>query len=946
MENNQKTLPMKKAFIFFILAMLLPCSALFSQLISAVPAFPSDQQQTVITFNAALGNQGLMNFSGDVYAHTGVITNLSTGGSDWKYVVAPWTSNIPKAKMTRSTTNPNIYTLTIGPSIRAYYGVPASETILRMAFVFRSAGPVGGNYLEGKTATGGDIYYDVYPAGLNVTFVLPDQKQILAEPGQRIPVQVASSMADSTVLKINGVRVAQTTTSTLSYNLQTSSTGTFDVRAFAYGNNDVAVDSFNCFVRPPLVVEALPEGVLDGANYINDTTVILSLFAPFKNHVFAIGEFNNWKLEIGNYMKRTPDGQRYWITLTNLVAGKEYAYQYLINGTLRIADPYTHKVLDPSHDSWIPATTYPNLKPYPSGKTTGNVSVFQTARQPYQWEVTNFVAPQPQDLIIYELHIRDFVATRDIKTVIDTLDYLVRLGVNAIELMPINEFEGNDSWGYNPSFYFASDKAYGTANDYKRFIDECHKRGIAVIIDMVFNHSFRQSPLVLMYYDEVNDRVTPENPWYNQTCPHPPYCWGYDFDHESIHTKNFIDRVNKYWMEEFKVDGFRFDFTKGFTNRPNMNDSYDATRVAILKRMADKIWEVNDKAYVILEHFAPNNEERELANYGMLIWGNMNHSYNQSTMGYNDGSNFGGVSYLSRGWSQPHLIGYMESHDEERLMFKNMKWGNQSNTSHNTRNLNVAVKRNAAAASMFLLVPGPKMIWQFGELGYDVSIDEPCRVCPKPIRWNYQQNWDRRLLYNYYRSLIELRKSHNAFRSSTFVMSTSNIAKNLNILHSDMSVSVISNFDVVARDVNPQFYFTGMWYDYYSGDSLNVANVSNTIRLEPGEFRVYTSKRLTTPSFVGLDETAYSGIPVGLQLGPNPFSDKLNVALEISQQGIYRIELLNLFGQVVDVLFDGQLTTGQHFMELNPKQVMRSGNYFLRIDTGKNYITRKVIRNK
>lgn len=945
MENNQKTLPMKKAFIFFILAMLLPCSALFSQLISAVPAFPSDQQQTVITFNAALGNQGLMNFSGDVYAHTGVITNLSTGGSDWKYVVAPWTSNIPKAKMTRSTTNPNIYTLTIGPSIRAYYGVPASETILRMAFVFRSAGPVGGNYLEGKTATGGDIYYDVYPAGLNVTFVLPDQKQILAEPGQSIPVQVASSMADSTVLKINGVRVAQTTTSTLSYNLQTSSTGTFDVRAFAYGNNDVAVDSFNCFVRPPLVVEALPEGVLDGANYINDTTVILSLFAPFKNHVFAIGEFNNWKLELGNYMKRTPDGQRYWITLTNLVAGKEYAYQYLINGTLRIADPYTHKVLDPSHDSWIPATTYPNLKPYPSGKTTGNVSVFQTARQPYQWEVTNFVAPQPQDLIIYELHIRDFVATRDIKTVIDTLDYLVRLGVNAIELMPINEFEGNDSWGYNPSFYFASDKAYGTANDYKRFIDECHKRGIAVIIDMVFNHSFRQSPLVLMYYDEANDRVTPENPWYNQTCPHPPYCWGYDFDHESIHTKNFIDRVNKYWMEEFKVDGFRFDFTKGFTNRPNMNDSYDATRVAILKRMADKIWEVNDKAYVILEHFAPNNEERELANYGMLIWGNMNHSYNQATMGYNDGSNFGGVSYLSRGWSQPHLIGYMESHDEERLMFKNMKWGNQSNTSHNTRNLNVAVKRNAAAASMFLLVPGPKMIWHFGELGYDVSIDEPCRVCPKPIRWNYQQNWDRRLLYNYYRSLIELRKSHNAFRSSTFVMSTSNIAKNLNILHSDMSVSVISNFDVVARDVNPQFYFTGMWYDYYSGDSLNVANVSNTIRLEPGEFRVYTSKRLTTPSFVGLDETAYSGIPVGLQLGPNPFSDKLNVALEISQQGIYRIELLNLFGQVVDVLFDGQLTTGQHFMELNPKSVMRSGNYFLRIDTGKNYITRKVIRN-
>lgn len=935
---------MKKVIHFFVLFLLLQSSPLFSQLITADPAFPTDQQQVVITFNASLGNQGLMNYTGDVYAHTGVITNLSTSGSDWKYVVAPWTSNIPKAKMTRSTTNPNIYTLTITPGIRAYYGVPASETILKMAFVFRSAGPVGGNYLEGKTATGGDIYYDVYPAGLNVAFIQPDQTQILAEPGQTIAVQVASSMADSTVLKINGLRVAQTTASSLSYNLQTTTTGSFDVKAFAYGNSEVAIDSFNCFVRPPIVVEALPSGIIDGANYINDSTVVLSLFAPFKNHVFAIGEFNNWKLELGNYMKRTPDGQRYWIQLSSLEAGKEYAYQYLIDGTLRIADPYTHKVLDPNHDSWIPSTTYPNLKPYPSGKTNGNVSVFQTARQPYQWEVANFVAPQPQDLIIYELHIRDFVATRDIKTVIDTLDYLVRLGVNAIELMPINEFEGNDSWGYNPSFYFATDKAYGTANDYKRFIDECHKRGIAVIIDMVFNHSFRQSPLVLMYYDEANDRVTPENPWYNQNCPHPPYCWGYDFDHESIHTKNFIDRVNKYWMEEFKVDGFRFDFTKGFTNRPNMNDSYDATRVAILKRMADKIWEVNDKAYVILEHFAPNNEERELANYGMLIWGNMNHAYNQATMGYNDGSNFGGVSYLSRGWNQPHLIGYMESHDEERLMFKNMKWGNQSNAFHNTRSLNVAVKRNAAAASMFLLVPGPKMIWQFGELGYDVSIDEPCRVCPKPIRWNYQQNWDRRLLYNYYRSLIELRKSHDVFRSSTFVMSTGSIAKNLNIFYNDMSVTVISNFDVMPRDVNPQFYFTGMWYDYFSGDSLNVSNVSSTIRLEPGEFRVYTSKRLSTPAFVGLDETTYQGIPVGLIIGPNPFSDKMNVSLDISQNGSYRIELLNLFGQVVDVVFDGYLTKGQHALVVSSDSLVRAGNYFLRIDTGKNFITRKIIK--
>ncbi len=161
-----------------------------------------------------------------------------------------------------------------------------------------------------------------------------------------------------------------------------------------------------------------------------------------------------------------------------------------------------------------------------------------------------------EELVIYELHIRDFVGTRAIKTVMDTLDYLERLGVNAIELMPINEFEGNDSWGYNPSFYFAPDKAYGTENDYKRFIDECHKRGIAVIIDMVLNHSYGQSPLVQLYFDPTAGdygQPTAQNPWYNEVCPHEPYCWGYDFDHESAQTKKFVDRVNRFWIENYKV---------------------------------------------------------------------------------------------------------------------------------------------------------------------------------------------------------------------------------------------------------------------------------------------------------------------------------------------------------------------------------------------------------
>ncbi|NOZ04318.1 MAG: hypothetical protein GXO92_06915 [FCB group bacterium] len=101
--------------------------------------------------------------------------------------------------------------------------------------------------------------------------------------------------------------------------------------------------------------------------------------------------------------------------------------------------------------------------------------------------------------MIYELLVRDFIDRHDYQTLIDTLDYLEKLGINAIELMPINEFEGNSSWGYNPSFYFAPDKYYGTRQDLKLFIDECHRRGIAVIMDIVLNHTYGQSPLVSGY---------------------------------------------------------------------------------------------------------------------------------------------------------------------------------------------------------------------------------------------------------------------------------------------------------------------------------------------------------------------------------------------------------------------------------------------------------------
>lgn len=932
---------MKQNILFFTLSFLLFGTQLTAQVITCEPVFPFDSQSARIIFYADRGSGGLANYSGEVYAHTGVITNNSTSSSDWKYVVSDWGENIPETLLER--TADNIYTLTIGPNIREYYGVPEDEEILQMAFVFRSGVEVNGGYLEGKTETGGDIFYDVYDDGLNLTIIQPSQQQVLVELGESIEVQVATQNADSVILFINDIRVAQTTETELNYTIQPTEYGKNWAKIIAYSPTEMLADSFYYFVRQEVVVEDLPNGIIDGINYIDDNSLILCLLAPNKEYVFVKGDFNNWEIDENSYMKRTPDGERYWLEISGLEKEVEYAYQYLIDGELSVADPFTNKILDPWNDQYISSTNYPNLKPYPTGKASGIVSVFQTAQTPYEWQIADFDGPEKEDLIIYELHIRDFVATQAIKTVKDTLDYLQRLGVNAIELMPINEFEGNNSWGYNPSFYFATDKNYGTINDYKAFIDECHKRGIAVIADIVLNHSYGLSPLVQMYFD--GSGPTADNPWFNQSCPHEPNCWGYDFNHESQYTKDFVDRVNAFWVNEFKVDGFRFDFTKGFTNNIGEGSAYDASRISILKRMADKIWEINPDKYIILEHWCTNSEEKELAEYGMMLWGNLNYNYAEATMGFISSSNFSSISYKNRNWTKPHLIGYMESHDEERQMYKNQTFGSQTNPYYDTRLLNIAVERSAAAAVMFLLVPGPKMIWQFGELGYDVSIEYDCRTCPKPIRWYYQQNWDRKLLYNYYSSLIELRKSHSVFKTTDFTLSANEAGKKLRLKDDEMSVVILANFDVNTLSINPEFYETGIWYDYYNGTELNVTDVNQEIELNAGEFRIYTTKKLERPAFMNIQDETSQNSNLNYSVFPNPSSNLFELNLELNANNKTTIQIYNIEGQLIKTVFEGNLSKGNHHFTIDEENDMAKGMYFIHIQYDDGFVAAKIVKD-
>lgn len=837
-------------------------------IVSTTPIFPIENTPINITFNANVGNGALKNYSGNVYIHTAVITNLSSSDSDWRYTKTAWGANTAATLLNRIGTN--VYSLTMA-DIRAYYGVPAGETIRKMVMVFRSDGttPLAPSYLTHKNSDGSDITIDVYENSLKVKLLQPTGKVNIINQGETLNACLAAINHSQLALYVNTTLISQTSAAQLSQvvPLGAFGTGMHWVIASATNGSMQVRDSVAIYIRGAVNVAPLPNGTKAGINYIDPQTVTLVLHDPpgQKSYAFAIGDFNNWNATNNGYMNRTPDGTHFWITLSGLSAGAEYAYQYLIDGTLRLADPYTEKVIDPWNDRYIASSTYPNLKPYPIGKTTGIVSTFQTVRSAYQWEVPNFTRPLVQDLVIYELHIRDFVESGAIKDVTKKLDYLQTLGVNAIELMPINEFEGNDSWGYNPSFYFATDKAYGTVDDYKRFIDECHKRGMAVILDMVMNHSFSQSPFVQMYFDSqagAYGQVTSSNPWYNVNSPNPDWAWGFDFNHESIHTKNLLDRINAYWLTEFNVDGFRFDFTKGFTNTPGNGWAYDAARIGLLKRMTNQIWAAKPGAYVILEHLTDNSEEVELANYGMLLWGNMNHQYSQSSMGYSTESDLSWGTHTARGYLFHNLISYMESHDEERIMYKNLQFGNNTNPAYNVRNLQTALKQSEIAAAFYILTPGPKMIWQFGELGYDFGINHcpngtynaDCRTSKKPVPWssnlNYFQVPERKALYDRYAELIRMKTNFPVFRTGNFNYHLDGLLKRMHLSSTSLNITLVGNFGVTAQNITPYFQHTGTWYEHFSGEVLNVSSTTTPIFLQPGEYRLYSNSKLYNNYFL------------------------------------------------------------------------------------------------
>ena len=605
------------------------------------------------------------------------------------------------------------------------------------------------------------------------------------------------------------------------------------------------------FEPEPVVKETMPEGLQYGINYLSDTSVGLVLYDKDLNgeshdYCYLIGEFSGWERKHEYAMKRDEEKGSWWIVLEGLEKGKEYMFQYwLKKGKAKtlVHDPFTEIVYDEWNDKYIPSSTYPGMPAFPS-KTSTLVSAFQTARPEYVWEVADYDVEDKNDLVIYELLLREFTengsSEGNLKLAMEKLDYLQTLGVNAIELMPVQEFDGNNSWGYNPNSFFALDKAYGTREDYKKFIDECHKRGMAVFFDVVYNHASGSCPLAKLYWN--GSATAANNPWFNVTAKHD-YNVFHDINHESPFIRDYFKRNLVYLMEEYNIDGFRFDLTKGFTQKNTLGNTAawgnkDESRIAILKDYADAIWAHDPSAVVIFEHLADLSEEKVLGEYGIQLWRNMQSTYGQTAMGWNDGGRSTDFKGLYSGTSDMpfgSLVSYMESHDEERCSFEVLQWGNGDTKT----NLESRMKRLALNAAFFFTVPGPKMIWQFGELGYDISIDDPERTAAKPAHWEYYDVPERKALYDTYSALIGFRRANPEFfdETATFSWKVSSSdwdnGRFITCTAGSRSFVVVGNFTTEEKTLTAEMPSEGTWKNHfnpsetYSGKTLSLTLPEN-----------------------------------------------------------------------------------------------------------------------
>ena len=952
---------MKKTYFTLLFLMLWSCFS-FGQ-VTTVPSPVLAEQSAVITFNKT-GTE-LATYTGIIYAYIGVTVN----GVRFQNIKGSPIFNSPlHPQMTQVGTSSN-YTLAITPDLFTYFGVPTTSSITEICVVFRSA--------DAALQSRPDIFVPVGAFQYTLTAPALNSNNIIAS-GSNVAITANNTNGIANYqLFVNGSATPINTQNTISYSF-TDTNVTVNKNYVLRITQGITTFTarFAVIINPGASTGALPAGLVDGINYnpTDPTRATLVLNAPFKSFVYVAGSFNNWQPNAAFAMRRdTAAGStRYWLELTGLTPGQIYAYQYWVCDVVNLpvgspaivktADPFSTLVLSPFDDPEIVTLgVFPGLPVYATiapGQER-EVTVLQTGPNTlfsYNWSsaTTNFVKPKKKDLVFYEILIRDFDATRTYQDVINKIDYFKNLKINAIKIMPVMEFEGNMSWGYNTAFHMALDKRYGSPAKLKELIDLCHQNGIAVILDLALNHVFGRSPLERMWMNDPDndgwananangERTTSENPYINLT-PRHAYNVGSDINHfrETGPGGNVANtysiRTIQYWIREFKIDGYRWDLTKGFTQACSASDegctnAYQPDRVAKMKWYADNQWAADPSSLVVFEHLGTGgsaNEELEWANYnrsgeigGIMQWRKMTDPYANLLKG-----NFADITGVADATNR--FIGYAESHDEERVVYKALNDGGANQT---FGNLPKVLQRLPAMGSMLFLVPGPKMIWHFGALGWDESLflcsngtvqfNDGCKLDTKP-QPQWAENWlsdpARLNVYNSWAKMIELKKTENVFENGQHSFNIGQTGSpRLDVWTSLTQTAALSyvfvrtNFSDNTLNASGGFPFTGTWYNLMDNSTINVTSTTQNISIEPGGFRAYGNQPST------LSTTAFN-LTSTLSLFPNPSTGLFSINGNVSKVQVYSItgQLVKSFENIPaeDYQFDiNDLNRGVYFVK-------------------------------
>ena len=969
---------------FLSLFLLIPCFVFAQQQtvtysMSPSPTFEGTDALT-ITVNGSSINEATWGVTNNqLYAWVWALNTANanipfSGNGDW--------SNSNNSQLMTYNAVSDTYSFTYNPSVFTFFG---STQVAKVGFLIKAKNGNGDKKSQ-------DIVLNVGSFQTTLLNGIVVGGTSLFSTSYTIAARHTGSTSNY-VLKRNGVIInsqnnLNASTVAPSYTFEDTTADDFNNYILEVTQNGATKSyTFSTIKTKTPISEALPAGMLDGINYSSDhTKATLVLNAPFKDFVYVAGNFNNWQPTTNHLMKIDPATGKFWLEISGLTPEQWYAFQYWVCDDTNVpanspkivktADPFSTLVLSPFDDpEIITLGVYPGLPVYNTiapGQER-EVSVIQTGTntfRTYNWSAAtlNFQKPAIKDLVFYEVLVRDFDSNRTYQDLIDKLNYFKNLNINAIKLMPVMEFEGNLSWGYNTAYHLALDKRYGPPAKLKQFIDLCHQNGIAVVLDIALNHAFGRSPLERMWMLDTNDdgwsdgypRVTSENPYVNRLDAHS-YSVGSDLNHfrESGPggnlTNTYVIRTLQHWIQEFKIDGYRWDLTKGFTNQcpPDVaggqdacTNQYRSDRVGKMKWYADKQWEADNTSYVIFEHLGTGGsrtEELEWANYraaegkGVMFWHKLTDDYSNLIKG-----NANGINNVTIFGDNNRAIGYAESHDEERLIYKAITEAGQTQG-----NLAKALQRLSAQGAVHLLVPGPKMIWHFGELGWDkslwtctngnVSFSNPdCKLDTKPQpQWteNWMANAARSTVYNNWAKMIKLRIDNPVFENGQFSWNMTNSSRpRLDIWTSTSQtpslsyVIVLTNFTDSAANLGG-FPFTGNWVNLMDNSTINVTTTGQTLSIEAGGFRVFGNQPST------LSSEDFNAFKPEISIYPNPVKNSFAINQAVSSVEVYTIT--------------GQLVASYNSVAANQELLidgLESGIYLVKMKDQNNFIqTKKIV---